>query len=326
MYNFGILINSKSIQSVVKYKDKTALLDILKSIFAVSKDITEKSLYIDDTVFKKPQHEENILSQNHSNNSLTEVYPIGNITLNNISSTKTPTKAKQNKLTNMKQTQSNLTNVNHLGTHEEIIDLDDKTLHKPLEKTESTLDFFINSLSKSLEMKPRQVAALISNKHKYLIQIASKGIKGNFSKIQKWIQELSFHIKHLITLVRASKDLDHTRNMTFSTLAVGFFSKNKDIADSTRNLISNLQMDLGTDWEWLISDGVISFFAAVDRHKEIRNDILRLLSEMAIHRYQELFSEIGKLQSERVFEFLGNVVQNINQITSLEFKNSLGQG
>jgi hypothetical protein len=42
-------------------------------------------------------------------------------------------------------------------------------------------------LSRSLGIKPKQAAGLLSNNHKYLIHIAVKGMKGgDYSKVTTW--------------------------------------------------------------------------------------------------------------------------------------------
>jgi hypothetical protein len=57
-----------------------------------------------------------------------------------------------------------------------------------LTETENTLEFFIISISKYLDMKPRQAVALLSNNRKYLLFLVSKGIKGDFTSIIAWYQ------------------------------------------------------------------------------------------------------------------------------------------
>ena len=295
LLHFGISLDQKSIQNIVMHKDKSALLDIIKVIYSLSRELSTKTLDVGGNVGKKHEsgsgsgHIINTSNINKSNKSL------GN----------------QNKITSVRK--------------DDIIDLNDNNLYKELEKTESTLEFFINSLSKALDMRTRQVAALLSNNRKYLIQIASKGIKGDYSKVQKWIQELQVSTKHLVRLVKSAKDVDHTRTITFATVSVGFYSKNIDLVYSTFNLVSNLQIDLGTDWEWLITDGIISFFAAINRHKAIRTDILKLIILMVEDKQKEFLAQVKKLQSERVFEFLGNIIENIKEITNTEFKYFLSQ-
>ena len=55
---------------------------------------------------------------------------------------------------------------------------------KDLNEAETTLEFILLSLSRSLGIKPKQAAGLLSNNHKYLAHIAVKGMKGSdYSKI-----------------------------------------------------------------------------------------------------------------------------------------------
>lgn len=65
-----------------------------------------------------------------------------------------------------------------------VTSLNDINEGKDIAYSETTLEFILLSLSKSLQIKPKQAAGLLSNNHKFLVHIAVKGMKGNdYTKI-----------------------------------------------------------------------------------------------------------------------------------------------
>jgi hypothetical protein len=49
---------------------------------------------------------------------------------------------------------------------------------RPLDETESSLEFILNALCRATEIKPKQAAALLTNNNQYLIHSVVKGING----------------------------------------------------------------------------------------------------------------------------------------------------
>lgn len=113
----------------------------------------------------------------------------------------------------------------------EALNLNTLTADKKLENADSPLEFFILTLSKSLEMKPRQSVALLSNNRKYLIQISNRGIKGNYTKMFNWYQDVVYNYHYLITTINSSQMKD-AKSMTYAVLSVGLYSKNFELAEA----------------------------------------------------------------------------------------------
>jgi hypothetical protein len=65
------------------------------------------------------------------------------------------------------------------SVNQSVTSLNDLNEGKELTETETTLEFILLSLARSLGIKPKQAAGLLSNNHKYLVHIAVKGMKGN---------------------------------------------------------------------------------------------------------------------------------------------------
>lgn len=71
--------------------------------------------------------------------------------------------------------------------NQSVTSLNDLSEQKELGEAETTLEFILLGLSRSLGIKPKQAAGLLSNNHKYLIHIAVKGMKGgDYSKVTTW--------------------------------------------------------------------------------------------------------------------------------------------
>jgi len=78
----------------------------------------------------------------------------------------------------------NSPNIKKMKVNQSVTSLNDLNEGRDLSETETTLEFILLGLAKSLGIKPKQAAGLLSNNHKYLIHIAVKGMKGgDFSKI-----------------------------------------------------------------------------------------------------------------------------------------------
>lgn len=49
------------------------------------------------------------------------------------------------------------------------------------------LEFLLIGLSKHLNLKPKQSAALLSNGSKYLTHVLVKGLKSNYDPVMNWL-------------------------------------------------------------------------------------------------------------------------------------------
>ena len=132
---------------------------------------------------------------------------------------------------------------------------------KDLGDTESTFEFILLSLAKSLGIKPKQAAGLLSNNHKYLVHIAVKGMKGqDYSKIQKWYQDIYQYTKTIVQLIDSEKD-QNSMKLTMSIMKVGLYSQNVDLVINCCRLLSKIGQEINTAggelsglaWDWLIT-------------------------------------------------------------------------
>jgi hypothetical protein len=136
-------------------------------------------------------------------------------------------------------------NFNNAANNQCVVDLKSLDINKNYSNCESTLEFFIVSLSKNLNISVKQSVALLSNNKKYLLRLFYKGIKNDFSLPLKWMKDINTNIQYLQNLMINSTDPKNV-TMTFSTLSVGLYSTNIDIV-----LITN------TIWAIIISINTI---------------------------------------------------------------------
>jgi hypothetical protein len=118
------------------------------------------------------------------------------------------------------------------------------------------------SLARSLGIKPKQAAGLLSNNHKYLIHIAVKGMKGNdYSKMQAWYQSIFGHAKHMTHLIDNEKE-QNAMKLTLNILKCGLYSLNSELVVTCSRVLSKIGQEINSvggqlaalAWEWFIDN------------------------------------------------------------------------
>ena len=175
------------------------------------------------------------------------------------------------------------------------IDINFIDINKDYSQCESTLEFFIISLSKNLNINPKQSVALLSNNRKYLLRLFYKGIQNDFNLPIKWLKDINKNIQILQNLMINSIDTKSV-SMTFSTLSVGLYSTNIDCVRITNTILSKLAIEIGTDWEWFYNEGYLSYIFSLEKNGIIKN---KLLNGFSLH-IKEHEEEIMKLIKEKI--------------------------
>ena len=187
------------------------------------------------------------------------------------------------------------------------VNIENLSIKKDVESSESCLEFFILTLSRSLKMKPRQSAALLSNNRKYLVQIVNKGIKSDFSLILNWFEEVNLFKRHLIQLIKASKN--DSLNMVYSIISVGLFSKNPEVCVQCISLLNNIFVELGNDWTWFSKDGIESAVFCSNKHPELREKILMFFDDFSLDKIEEMLNIFrSKLTEKELYDFILNMI------------------
>lgn len=71
-----------------------------------------------------------------------------------------------------------------------------------LDETLTSAQFVMKSLMMALEMTSAQVAGLLSDNHRYLYHLCTKGLKGGeFHQVQGWYKLVAGYAAHLVSLL-----------------------------------------------------------------------------------------------------------------------------
>lgn len=172
------------------------------------------------------------------------------------------------------------------------IELNQVSESKDLGQTETLLEFFLLSLCKSLNIKIRQAAGLLSDNRKFLIQVCNKGIKGDFSRVVNWYTALSFNHRHLLNLVKNTKSEGKT--MTYATISCGLYSRNVQICVSTIGVINQLIGDIGSDFEWFFREGINAYLFCIMNHADLVVSLFNSMESNAKEKLPDLVKEITR--------------------------------
>ena len=138
---------------------------------------------------------------------------------------------------------NNIPNQNNPNLNKSGIDINLIDSNKSYTQCESTLEFFIISLSKNLNINPKQAVALLSNNRKYLLRLFYKGIQNDFSFTLNWLKDINKNLQILQNLMINSTDPKNV-SMSFSTLSVGLYSTNVDCVRMTNTILSKLVIEI----------------------------------------------------------------------------------
>ena len=330
---FGLSFSEDDINKLVD-GDKKLLLDIINKIYELNaqllkdanlkkknskkstnlvkntnsnnqeKKINFKRLFIEPQKKKEDSSSTNIDKINKKNNfNLSQLNDTGIPDINNSYAMK-------------KILQNNTLNINKL---------DEK---KPYEECLSALEFFVLSLSKNFEMKPRQSVALLSNNRKYLSIICNKGINGSFKSVQNWLNDLDKNADMMIKLIKTSYD---GLNIGFGTIGTAICSKDKEVPIQAMKLLNKINENIGyMNWDWLKKEGIDSIMFTISKHECNKVEIMNILYELIrsdINKFFDILSsKVASNEKKKVLEFLSNIlpiVKQLNHIFIKEIRNFL---
>ena len=211
---------------------------------------------------------------------------------------------------------NNIPNNNNLSQNQNQsgVNINQLDINKNYSECESTLEFFIISLSRNLKINPNQAVALLSNNRKYLLRLFYKGIQNDFSLVLNWLKDINKNLQFLQSLMINSTEQKNV-SMTFSTLSVGLYSTNIDCVRITNTILSKLAIEIGTDWDWFYSEGYLCYIFSLEKNGMIKN---KLLNGFSLH-IKEHEDDIIKLFKEKYlneeddtgYKDIGNFIFNL---------------
>ena len=175
----------------------------------------------------------------------------------------------------------------------ETVNINNIDPNKSYEDCTTALEFFILSLCKNMDMKPRQAVALLSNNRKYLSIICNKGIKGDFTKIKKWLNDLNANCDIMLKLITSSED---GLNISFGTIGSALVCNDQEIPLSCAQLLNKINQNIKMNWDWFKSEGMDLILYAVIKTED-ENDkliLMNILYDFIRENIKEFFLEIRK--------------------------------
>ena len=211
------------------------------------------------------------------------------------------------------------TNLNSIGNNQCAVDLKLLDINKNYSDCDSTLEFFIISLSKNLNINTKQSVALLSNNKKYLLRLFYKGIKNDFSLPINWLNDINNNLQILQNLMINSTDPKNV-SMSFSTLSVGLYSSNTDCVRITNTILSKLSNEIGTDWDWFSTEGYICYIFSIDKYNILKNKLIDgLITHIKGHEEDfikilkdKFNSEEEENGSKEIANFILNILPSLN--------------
>lgn len=291
--HFGLNYTSENIEAITS-GDTKMLLEVITKIFTLSNELLKRS------------------------SDLKELNPIQS------STSKVNLASNVNTNTNGNETTSQITTSfpTERNGDKDTINLNTLNPKKNYEICSSPLELFIISLCRNFELKPRQAVALLSNNRKYLSLLCNKGIKGSYAQIENWLHDLNVNIKSIIKVLKNSPN---GLNIALATIGSALCSKKGSISLTTAELMSQIQIEFGFDWDWLVDEGVDAFMFAITKHDTERLNLLNILYEFVRNRLSDYILELRKKvklekSKEKVMSFISCIVPYITKLNKLFYQ------
>ena len=288
---FGISYTEEQINQLIN-GDKEFLLKVITQIYYLC------SQFLKDRSFKSKKNDSDILLKDkekikEKENNLDEKSIISDL---------------ENEIDNKKVTNKNIT---PNQKNNDTVNINNIDINKSYDDCTTALEFFILSLCKSFDMKPRQAVALLSNNRKYLSIICNKGLKGDFGKIKKWLYNLDTNCDIMMKLINTSED---GLNISYSIIGTALICSEKDIPIQCAELLNRINLNISMNWEWLKNEGLdfILFDIIMTENERDKLTLVNILYDFIKNDSKEFFLELNKKlesnQNSIIIEFLFNIL------------------
>ena len=214
----------------------------------------------------------------------------------------------ENETDNKKMTNKNITSNQK---NNDTVNINNIDPNKSYEDCNTALEFFILSLCKNFDMKPRQAVALLSNNRKYLSIICNKGLKGDFTKLKKWLYDLHSNCDIMMKLINSSED---GLNISFSIIGTALVCSEKDIPINCAELLNRINLNIKMNWEWFKNEGLdLMLFTIIKTDNERdKLTLVNILYDFIKADSKEFFLELNKKvasnQNKIIIEFLFGIL------------------
>ena len=185
----------------------------------------------------------------------------------------------------------------------------------PLNECKSLLEILLVSLTRNLDLRPKQAVALLSNGNKYLAHVLVKGIKGNYDPLILWLQEIYSNIQLILPFLTQE---DLLIPVVLQAVKPALLSKSSDVTSWGCRIISHLCYELANleilapAWEWFCKEngGFNSCILCLRRNCYMREGVVSVISQIARFNIAELLTvEVRKFidNSNDLLDFIHNI-------------------
>ena len=190
------------------------------------------------------------------------------------------------------------------------LNLDNIEIDKTYNECSSLLELIIVSISKNMNLKPRQAIALLSNNRKYLKKICINGYIFDFRLIKNWLADLYDNKTLLLKLIKSSED---GLNIIYETIGTILYCKDLDICLQAGELLNIIKSKLKMNWRWFYNEGVNAFIFILNKENlYYKKEILKLFGEFISGHSSVFFDELRKKfylgEKKLIYDFLSNII------------------
>ena len=209
------------------------------------------------------------------------------------------------------------TNNNITKSKLSVLNLNDLELDKDYNECSTLLELIILSISKNMNLKPRQAIALLSNNRKYLKKICINGYIFDYQLLKNWLADLYDNSKLLIRLIKNSED---GLNIFFETIGTVLYSKDLDISLQAGELLNIVKGKIKMNWRWFYNEGVNAFIFILNKENlYYKKEFLKLFGDLILGQSSYFFDELKKKfylgEKKLIYDFLSNI---INEAVDME--------
>lgn len=175
------------------------------------------------------------------------------------------------------------------------IDIYSVNIGKEITETENCLEFLLITLSRSLEINPKQAAGLLANSYKYLSHLFVKGAKGDYKQILEWLKDIYTYSQHFAMLIINEKGSGSVE-MVLSALKGGLYSKDLSTALWTCKVFAQISDHLNMEnivFSWFVASdgGMDGTLCMYELHKNVEQELAELYISIGKDKLNELLTQ-----------------------------------
>ena len=208
--------------------------------------------------------------------------------------------------------ETNESNYSNNKSKSEILDIDELDSDKKYKECNSLLELIIISMSKNMNVKPRQAIALLSNNRKYLKKICLNGYVFDFQLVKNWLSDLCDNCQLLVKLIKHSED---NLKIFFETIGTILYCKDLDTSLQAGELLNIIKEKVKMNWRWFYTEGINAFIFILNKENSLfKKEFLKLFEEMIMGQSSVFFDELKKKyylgETKLVYDFLSNIINS----------------